>query len=251
MYFAEVGELALPEKGQARALFREYAVLRASVEIETDPTRRAELARRQGRVKGKIAEGYLRFVIKSARDLTRDRGTLLADLISAGNEGLMIAVDKFDLAFNTAFLTYAAYWISVKMHDVLNALDVVHVPAHARKKLTQRGDAPPALTITPIDDVQVAASSDVHDEALPRGSAAVGYLHAAGLTRRERLVVNLALGLRGSPLDDERLSLVLLGLDGSMLTPSEVRAVRGGAMRKLGAWVEAQGAESVRLDLAG
>lgn len=248
-YFNEVSTLGLPTKAEATARFREYAVLRRELAIETDPGRRSALDRRRATLKGRIAEGYLRFVIKSARDRTRDRDTLLSDLIGAGNEGLLVAIDKFDLAFGTQFLTYAAYWIEVKMDDVLHGLDQVHVPTHTRKQRSQRGD-PPAVTMTPLDDLQVAAQNDVYREALPHGRAAVGYLHAAGLTRRERLVLNLALGLRGTPLNDERLSLVLLGVDGSVMTPTEVRIVREGALERVRAWVQAQG-ESVRLELGG
>lgn len=248
-YFNEVSTLGLPTKAEANARFREYAVLRRELEIETDPGRRTELNRRRVRLKGRIAEGYLRFVIKSARDRTRDRDTLLADLIGAGNEGLLVAIDKFDLAFGTQFLTYAAYWIDVKMDDVLHALDLIHVPTHTRKQRAQRGD-PPTETTTPIDDVQVAASNDVYREALPYGRAAVEYLHAAGLPRRERVILNLALGLRGTPLDDVQLSLVLLGMDGSVMTPSEVRSTRERALGKVRAWAQAQG-DAVRLELGG
>ncbi len=75
----------------------------------------------------------LRFVVKTARGFTRDHGKLL-QLTSAGNVGLLIALDKFDIHANTRFLTYAAWWVRKEMLDEINASGLVHVPVGKQKE---------------------------------------------------------------------------------------------------------------------
>lgn len=88
-----------------------------------------------------IVESALKFVVKVAREYVfRTKGIkgndeLLKTLISAGNLGLLVAVDRFDLAHNTKFLTYAAWWIREKILEELDNLGIVRVPAHKQKAL--------------------------------------------------------------------------------------------------------------------
>lgn len=240
----------MPARKEAKELFQEYAVLRRSLDLETDPTARISLTRKCAQKKGKIAEGYLRYVIKSARGRTRDRDSLLADLISAGNEGVLIAIDKYSLDYGTQFLTYAAYWVDVKMDDVLHSMDTVHLAPHARKKHVQKGEQPPSMKTTPIDDVQVAATDNVYEETLPHGAYSMRCLHQAGLSPLERVVVRFSLGLRGQPLDEDQVSLVLLGMDGSVVTRSEVRKIRNAGIAKLRKWAATQSRDELLTQLA-
>ena len=43
----------------------------------------------------------------------------LLDFIGAGNEGLLVAVDKFDLSYKNKFATYAVWWIDQRMRKLL------------------------------------------------------------------------------------------------------------------------------------
>lgn len=241
-YFDEVGQLSLPTKEEERAGFIEYRALTTTLETATDPVERGRLERKKARLGGRLSTGYLRFVIGKARDRTRDE-ELLADLISAGNEGLMIAVEKYDPNYRSQktgkpvrFLTYAAHWIGVKMDEVLHRLGTVHISVHLRKQTMQRGDGPPDPVMTPIEDVQVASDDDVEESATPEGRAALGQLHAAGLDRRERLVMVLTLGLRGAPRDDAEVAQILYVMDGSVFLVGELRALREGAIEKVRRW---------------
>lgn len=241
--------MPLPTVAEERANFSDYCEKSGQLERATDPSKRAQLTRERARRGQRIAEGYLRFVIGKARDRTRDED-LLNDYISAGNEGLMIAIAKFDPQYGVRFLTYAAPWVRVKMDEVQHRLGTVHVSVHQRKRSMQLGEGAPEAIMTPVDDVQLADSTDVEREATPEGRVALSFLHAAGLTRCEKLVLVLSLGLRGDPQTDDELALTLYAMDGSVFPVGELRALREGAVRKLQGWAHANPQAGVRAELA-
>lgn len=81
----------------------------------------------------KLITANLRFVIKVANTYTKDRARLLY-LVSAGNVGLITALDKFDLEMETRFLTYAAWWVKKEMFDEINSSSLIRVPSHKQKE---------------------------------------------------------------------------------------------------------------------
>lgn len=76
----------------------------------------------------------LRFVMKTAKSFSR-KPSHIQRLVSAGNVGLILAVDKFELSKETRFLTYAAWWIRKEMLDEINSLGLIHIPSHKQKSL--------------------------------------------------------------------------------------------------------------------
>ena len=66
--------------------------------------------------KDKVVLSNLRFVVSVAKQF-QNRGIPLADLISVGNEGLIRAIDKFDLSKEVTFLTYAVWWIKQAIYN--------------------------------------------------------------------------------------------------------------------------------------
>ncbi len=72
-----------------------------------------------------LVEANLRYVVAIALSYRR-YGVRLADLVSEGNVGLMIALKKFDPDRGTRFVTYAAHWIRAYVLDhVIRAWSVV------------------------------------------------------------------------------------------------------------------------------
>jgi len=81
-----------------------------------------------------LIRANLRFVIRRAKKFTLDP-EVLHTLISAGNIGLMQAVDRFDISTNHRFLTYAEWWIRKEIMDELNNSSIIRVPTHKQKTL--------------------------------------------------------------------------------------------------------------------
>lgn len=76
------------------------------------------LAAQQGneKAKEKVVQSNLRFVVTIAKQF-QNRGVPLMDLISAGNIGLIKAIDKFDVERGVAFLSYAVWWIRQEIYN--------------------------------------------------------------------------------------------------------------------------------------
>ncbi len=99
-----------------------------SREREIDLARRVR-DRDDRRAARELVEANLRYVVAIAFRYRR-YGMRLADLVSEGNVGLMIALRKFDPERGTRFVTYAAHWIRAYVLDhVLRAWSIVGIGA--------------------------------------------------------------------------------------------------------------------------
>ncbi len=82
----------------------------------------AELAERiaagDNRAREELAEANLLFVVTVAKQY-RNRGLSFSELISAGNLGLMTAVDRFDATRGYKFISYAVWWIRQAIQQTL------------------------------------------------------------------------------------------------------------------------------------
>lgn len=82
--------------------------------------------------RNKVITSNLRFVVTIAKQY-QNRGVPLMDLISAGTEGLIKSVDKFDLNRGTVFLTYAGWWIKQCIYNTIYANgDTIRLPISQR-----------------------------------------------------------------------------------------------------------------------
>jgi len=170
-------------------------------------------APRDLRAREQLVEGALRFVVKVARDYARRaKGERhgeesLLTLISAGNLGLLVAVDRFDTSKGTRFLTYAAWWVREKILEELDNMSVVRVPAYQQKAQRARWKAggndaePPHVTLEPLTETEPAGDDSDDLVALLRYNQDLltRAIRASKLSVRDQYVVTLAVGLREDP----------------------------------------------------
>lgn len=110
-----------------------------SIDVDRHPilssAEEAEYAQRMANgdigARNRIVTSNLRFVIKMAIEY----GSLApkADLVGAGNMGLMIAANRFNPDLGFKFITYATWWIRSSMLSMC-LQGTVHVPEHRRKE---------------------------------------------------------------------------------------------------------------------
>ena len=110
---------------------RSYPFL--TVEQEVDYTRRwREHGDREALEQ--LVGSHLRLVVKIARKHA-GYGLPLADLISEGHVGLMLAVDRFDTERGVRFSTYAMWWIRASVQEyVLRSWSLVKMGTTAAQK---------------------------------------------------------------------------------------------------------------------
>lgn len=103
--------------------------------------------------RNRLVEANLRFVVSVAKEY-QNRGVPLADLISAGNMGLITAAERFDENKGFKFISYAVWWIrqailqtlaeqSRTVRLPLNKIGLLYKISKASRKLRQqRADDP-------------------------------------------------------------------------------------------------------------
>jgi len=78
----------------------------------------------------KIIYSNLRFVVSVAKQYQR-QGLSLADLISEGNLGLLIAIKKFEPSKGFKFISYAVWWIRQSIINAINNYyNIIPFPAN-------------------------------------------------------------------------------------------------------------------------
>ena len=128
--------------------------------------------------RNKLVEANLRFVVSVAKEY-QNRGVPLADLISAGNMGLITAAERFDENRGFKFISYAVWWIrqailqtlaeqSRTVRLPLNKIGLLHKISKASRALQQeRVDDPKPEDIAKAIEISV----DEVKEALLCGRA--------------------------------------------------------------------------------
>ena len=80
------------------------------------------------RARDKLIQANLRFVFKTAKKYSRRYPASFDDLLSSGNEGLIVGIDKYKLESGTRLLTYAGWWIIQRILKEMSKLRLVSLP---------------------------------------------------------------------------------------------------------------------------
>lgn len=117
LYFRDIRRYPLLSEKEERQLFWEYKYMGN------------EEARKR------LIECNLRFVAWLAKKY-KNCGVDYLELINEGNEGLMKAIEKFELSKETRFLTYASDWIEVRISRAIkNYGGIIRLPINVRDEL--------------------------------------------------------------------------------------------------------------------
>ena len=169
---AEAEELPLPEAEHLDDAIKIYLRDIQKTPLLT-PGGEKELARKveQGdrTARNKMIESNLRLVVKIAKRYV-NRGLPFLDLIEEGNLGLMKAVERFSLAKECRFSTYATWWIRQSIERALvNQSRTIRLPVHvsddinrmlrASRQLTQQLHREP--TVQEVADAMKAKTTYV------------------------------------------------------------------------------------------
>ena len=85
-----------------------------------------------------LIESNLRFVVSLAHStLPKDGSVGLDEMISAGNQGLVEAAQKFDVTRDIKFITFAVHYIKMYMRRATFGTNLVYESAAHRSKLTK------------------------------------------------------------------------------------------------------------------
>ena len=145
MYLKDIGKIPLYEGNQeaeAFALLKEYVnalgQIKKKIEIQqkngkVDPSLFEEKKKYEELIseqRKEIANHNLRLPVSIAKRHI-GRGLQFLDLIEEGNDGLMKAIDKFDLSKGFKFSTYATWWIRQAItRAIADQARTIRIPVH-------------------------------------------------------------------------------------------------------------------------
>jgi RNA polymerase sigma factor (sigma-70 family) len=80
------------------------------------------------KAKDRLIKANLRFVFKQAKKYSRNEPNMFPELISAGNEGLLVGLEKYDASRGGRFLTYAGWWVKQRILKEMSRMRIVSLP---------------------------------------------------------------------------------------------------------------------------
>lgn len=88
---------------------------------------------RKEKIKERIIKANLRFVFKQAKKSSKNDPELFAELIAAGNEGLLVGLLKYKPSVGTRFLSYAGFWVTQRILKHMSTLRIVSLPIYKQQ----------------------------------------------------------------------------------------------------------------------
>ena len=114
-YYNQICHEPLLSHAEEKQLFEEF------YNPSTSESRKTE-------IRNRVITANLRFVFKTARNFAKTEVHLLSDLISAGNEGLLVGFEKFNPSSGVRFLSYAGWWVNQRILSAMSKVRIVSLP---------------------------------------------------------------------------------------------------------------------------
>lgn len=92
---------------------------------------------RKQQIRDRIIRANLRFVFKEAKRYSKSDPSMFGELISAGNEGLLVGLNKYKPDSGYRFLTYAGWWVKQRILNQMSSQRLVALPIW-RQQLSSR-----------------------------------------------------------------------------------------------------------------
>jgi RNA polymerase primary sigma factor len=137
LYLREMGRVPLltPKEEIRLALLVQQGKLEQQRAIEHDIHLNEKVMERAKDAQCRLIEANLRLVVSIARKY-QNAGLALLDLIQEGNQGLMIAVEKFDPTKGYKLSTYATWWIrQFVSRAIANQARTIRLPIHLQETI--------------------------------------------------------------------------------------------------------------------
>jgi RNA polymerase primary sigma factor len=83
---------------------------------------------RRAEIRDRIIRANLRFVFKQAKHFSKSDPEMFEELIGAGNEGLIVGIEKFLPQEGYRFLTYAGWWVKQRILERMSTQRIVSLP---------------------------------------------------------------------------------------------------------------------------
>ena len=232
--------------------------------VEKDLFRKYQKSKCQN-IRRQLIESCLKLVFSLARKywMDQDPETLQA-LISAGNVGLLEAVEKFDPERGARFASYASFWILMHIRSELTILKDTVVPSAKERKLRMRSAASRRLlglesrpsnrgaysNVDDLSEYEVYKASKTNNYPLTEDSPETNLCPEDAsklfsrwfrfLTVREQFILRAYYGLLG---DGDGLKLRQIA-DYLGLSSERVRQIKAAALEKLHRWLSYDGVTS-------
>lgn len=83
---------------------------------------------RRDAIRDRIIRANLRYVFKEAKKYSKADPDMFQELISAGNEGLLVGMEKYNPNSGFRFLTYAGWWVTQRILKQMASQRLVALP---------------------------------------------------------------------------------------------------------------------------
>jgi len=114
-YYTEICKYPMMNREEELDAFKEYYDLGLS-------------QKERDKIKDKIVRSSMRFVFKEAKKYSKNDPTVFEELIAAGNEGLLVAFEKFKPESGNRFLSYAGWWCLQRILKEMSKMRIVSLP---------------------------------------------------------------------------------------------------------------------------